>query len=453
MSGYIGNIPTPQATQTRDVFTATASQTTFNTAGYTPGFVDVWLNGVKLVNGDDFTATNGSDVVLTVGAASGDTVEVLSFSTFEVNSQTFTGDFTVDGSTFVVDSTNNRVGVGTSSPSAKLDVVSTGTTSETIAEFGNANINNGLTIQTNGNLEWGFNATNSRSMTFSTNQTERMRIDASGNLLVGKTSDSFGTVGSSYRANGSISATASANEVLDLNRLSTDGNIMRFFKDGTTVGSIGAASGTPYFADSVGRGHRVYVDGVTRFAPTLGGSAYDAAIDLGQGTNRWRDLYLSGGVYLGGTGAANKLDDYEEGTWSPYWSNASGNAIFNAAPAASSARYTKVGDTVHAQCYFAMPSSFGVTGFYAAGGALCLGGLPFTSNRSGSLDYSGVTVGWYNQMSGLSVGYSPMMYVESAGTIMPILYANGQNVGNFAQSTAYTSGSGLIISVSYKTAS
>jgi hypothetical protein len=32
---------------------------------------------------------------------------------------------------------------------------------------------------------------------------------------------------------------------------------------------------------------------------------------------RFKDLYLSGGVYLGGTVAANYLDDYEEGTWTP----------------------------------------------------------------------------------------------------------------------------------------
>ena len=85
MSGYIGNIPTPQATQTRDVFTATASQTSFATSGYTPGFLDVFLNGVKLVNGTDFIASNGSDVVLTSGATSGDIVEVLSYTTFEVS--------------------------------------------------------------------------------------------------------------------------------------------------------------------------------------------------------------------------------------------------------------------------------------------------------------------------------------------------------------------------------
>jgi hypothetical protein len=83
MSGYIGNIPVPQATQTRDTFTATASQTTFATSGYTPGFLDVFLNGVHLVNGTDYTASNGSDVVLATGATAGDNVEIVAYSTFE----------------------------------------------------------------------------------------------------------------------------------------------------------------------------------------------------------------------------------------------------------------------------------------------------------------------------------------------------------------------------------
>lgn len=83
MSGYIGNIPVPAATQTRDTFTATAGQTSFATSGYTPSFLDVFLNGVHLVNGTDYTASNGSDVVLTSGAASGDNVQVIAYATFE----------------------------------------------------------------------------------------------------------------------------------------------------------------------------------------------------------------------------------------------------------------------------------------------------------------------------------------------------------------------------------
>ena len=84
MSGYIGPAPVPQATQTRQTFTATSGQTSFATAGYTAGFVDIYMNGVRLVDGTDFTATNGSDVVLTSGAATGDIIDVLMFTAVDL---------------------------------------------------------------------------------------------------------------------------------------------------------------------------------------------------------------------------------------------------------------------------------------------------------------------------------------------------------------------------------
>lgn len=100
MAGYIGTGAVPQATQKRDSFTATAGQTSFPTSGYTPGFVDVYMNGVKLAPAD-FTATNSSDVVLAVAAVANDTLEIISFSTFDVSAQTFTGDVTASGGTFL----------------------------------------------------------------------------------------------------------------------------------------------------------------------------------------------------------------------------------------------------------------------------------------------------------------------------------------------------------------
>ena len=90
MSGYIGTTPVPQATQHREAFTANANQTTFATAGYTVGYIDVWVNGVKLAAAD-VTVTNGSDIVLASAAAANDIVEYLAFVPFEATNQTFTG--------------------------------------------------------------------------------------------------------------------------------------------------------------------------------------------------------------------------------------------------------------------------------------------------------------------------------------------------------------------------
>ena len=82
MSGYIGNIPVPQATQISQKFTATSGQTSFTTVGFTSGYVIVWLNGVKLVPTVDYSDTDGVNIVLSTGAAAGDTLEILAFETF-----------------------------------------------------------------------------------------------------------------------------------------------------------------------------------------------------------------------------------------------------------------------------------------------------------------------------------------------------------------------------------
>ena len=71
-------------TYSRTSFTATASQTTF-TVSYTVGLIQVYINGI-LLNGADYTATNGTSIVLAVGCNSGDIVEVLAFSSFSVAS-------------------------------------------------------------------------------------------------------------------------------------------------------------------------------------------------------------------------------------------------------------------------------------------------------------------------------------------------------------------------------
>jgi hypothetical protein len=87
-----------------------------------------------------------------------------------------------------------------------------------------------------------YDTTNS-ALLIRTGSTERARIDSSGNLLVGKSGDTLSVVGGVIRAVGSASFTATSNEVLDLNRLSTDGKLQRFYQDTTEEGNI-SVSGT-----------------------------------------------------------------------------------------------------------------------------------------------------------------------------------------------------------------
>lgn len=93
-SGWVDASSASQAALTVYKFTATAGQTTFSgasangtTLAYLAGGLVVTLNGVVLVGGgDDYTATNGTSVVLTSGASAGDTLEVYAFSSFSVAS-------------------------------------------------------------------------------------------------------------------------------------------------------------------------------------------------------------------------------------------------------------------------------------------------------------------------------------------------------------------------------
>ena len=65
------------------ILIATAGQTSFS-VNYSVGDIDVFLNGVKLVEGDDYYATTGTTVVLTSGAVAGDVIHVTSFNQFSV---------------------------------------------------------------------------------------------------------------------------------------------------------------------------------------------------------------------------------------------------------------------------------------------------------------------------------------------------------------------------------
>lgn len=71
-------------TSARQKYTATAGQTSFAIT-YDVGFVDVWLNGLKLESGVEFTATNGTTVLLAAGATAGDLIDMIAYGTFVVS--------------------------------------------------------------------------------------------------------------------------------------------------------------------------------------------------------------------------------------------------------------------------------------------------------------------------------------------------------------------------------
>ena len=270
--------------------------------------------------------------------------------------------------------TSTGLGIGTSSPSsfnqvgADTLVVGSGSGEQGITIY-SGTANNGVLAFADGTTTTqqyqgyiGYNHA-SNFMRFFTGATERMRIDSSGNLLVGKTVTAINTAGVEVKNNGQVWATNDGGPSLSLNRKTSDGPVAVFYKDGTTVGSIGNVGGTSYVA-GLTKGVRF---GSLGLVPTNNtGNNSDASFDLGDAAVRWKDLYLSGGAYLGGTAAANKLDDYEEGTFTVTNNGDATGVISN-----QSGTYTKVGNVVHFDCAFTVTTNFTNS---------TIGGLPFTAS-------------------------------------------------------------------------
>jgi hypothetical protein len=295
MSGYIGTQPVPQATQTRDSFTATSGQTSFATSGYTPNYLDVYLNGVKLAAAD-YTATNGSEVVLASGASTGDILEVVAYTTF----------------------TTADIPAGTPS------------------------------IDDNGNAT-------------------ALTITSDEEVLIGKTTDAQQTAGTTLYQNGQIYSTVNGSQSLVLTRKTNDGALALFYKDTNEVGRIASSGGGVHY-NGVGLGLRMSGTAIT---PTNGSTnVEDATNDFGTSAARFKDLYLSGGVYLGGTGSANKLDDYEEGTWSPT------NAGDSTGTISANGKYVKIGRQVTCHATMSITATFTNP---------TLGGLPFNPDHEETL--------------------------------------------------------------------
>ena len=154
---------------------------------------------------------------------------------------------------------------------------------------------------------------------------------------------------------------------LTVDRATSDGTIIDVQKDGTSVGNIGANGSRAYMS---GPQKGIKFGNASVDPCTNTGATADNAYDLGGSSIRFKDLYLGGGIYLGGTGAANKLDDYETGTWTPTLLDGA-----NASQAITSvtAEYTKIGNTVFVYTIFTRNNTTGTNGI------LNIGGLPFSA--------------------------------------------------------------------------
>ena len=233
----------------------------------------------------------------------------------------------------------------------------------------------------------GISRPTTNALNFVTAGAERARIDASGNLLVGKTSTTNSVPGSKFGSGGQIVATVANDDIMILNRTGSDGKILRFFKDTSEVGSISAIGGD-LTIQSTTSGHEGLRFGNGAIVPVnTAGASTNIECTLGGATSRFNNLYLGGGLYVGGTGTANKLDDYEEGTWTPTYVPDSGSFTSVTYANATVGDYTKIGNVVTFTFYI---QTNAITVGTASGG-VAIGGLPFTPN-GGTVSNGGGTV-------------------------------------------------------------
>ena len=171
-------------------YTATASQTTFTgaddnsaTLSYNPNSIIVTYNGIVLENVSEYTATNGTSIVLTTGATVGSEVNIIAFE-----DMAYSGVMPTTGGTFSGNvNVNGNVGVGTSSPDRNLHVKKTDT-GGTVAKFENSAGSTFIEMASSagGGANAGYieyNAT--KDFKFAPGDTNRVTIKADGKVGIG----------------------------------------------------------------------------------------------------------------------------------------------------------------------------------------------------------------------------------------------------------------------------
>ena len=159
MSGYIGSRASvvSSGAERKKTFDITGTTTSLTGLSYTVNQVHVFHNGVRLVDGTDFTATNGSSITLTNAAESGDEVVVLSYAGYQVSDTvsasqggTFSGavtidaDLSVDGGTIKLDG-NYPVGTdNVALGNAALDSLTSGTGNIAVGDSTLTSVSSGI---------------------------------------------------------------------------------------------------------------------------------------------------------------------------------------------------------------------------------------------------------------------------------------------------------------------
>jgi len=243
------------------------------------------------------------------------------------------------------------------------------------------------------------------TMKLASNGATRLQIDSAGNVIIGTDSASFNNTSKTVirSGTGSDNWTIKSAVAHAFNRTGSDGDILEFYRTSSTkTGSIGAENGDLHIDGGSGHvGIRFQASSILpRYNDADTNGTMDLGYDDGSSRHRWRNLYLSDGVYFG-TNTSNKLNAYETGSWTPNITATSGST--SASLTAVDARYVRVGDLLNCTAYIHTIDFSQITN----GAYVIINGLPFANN----VDYYAPIVLGHNNTN-IAGGY-----VENNGTV------------------------------------
>jgi hypothetical protein len=238
--------------------------------------------------------------------------------------------------------------------------------------------------------------------------TQRMTIKNDGKVGIGITNPTASFAdgdGVQFNPIGEVIAQKSNGISVYLNRTNSSGSArhaLAIYENTSAMGYLGMGSGsefaivTPssYISQKLENetdGIQYSSSGTYHLGPWV---SKNGDVDLGRSVSGWRDLYLTGGIQF--DSRSNKLDDYEEGTWTPTYQT-SGTGFSSITYDTPGGRYTKIGNVVHIQAFI---STDGITKGSASGN-IQIGGLPFTAIANIAIDgFAAITISTSQDFAG-----------------------------------------------------